>query len=290
MANISKTIGHDLSSVRTAIEGFLSQGLNQVVAEIRGPMFNLKKTERFNDAAAVLRWAEQLTHTRSLTLDGHLHPDQQRSLSDFELYAREGHRSGMDFHAVYVILPKEFTYVSTSDPKRGTAIDYLALWFNPNGVKKIPRMANEHLQDTNATLRTNLIRLAHTNPELRSHLLPLLKEGGGETKEAAVSNPELDRLVKVFQAHLQKTMDDYYGKEFPTLGIPQIKMEWGRRYIRIVKESAGSRSAFGFIDTETGALLKAASWKAPAPIPRGNIYDEKTWKGSHSPWGMAYLR
>lgn len=55
-----------------------------------------------------------------------------------------------------------------------------------------------------AALRSDLIRLAHTNPELRSHLLPLIKQGGCEKKEGgkgdfktfdSMSMPELEKAV-----------------------------------------------------------------------------------------------
>ncbi len=53
----------------------------------------------------------------------------------------------------------------------------------------------------------------------------------------------------------------------------------GRKYIRIVHEyvmpgqqaSGRGRSVHCFIDAETGDLLKAAGWKAPAKGARGNL-------------------
>lgn len=138
------------------------------------------------------------------------------------------------------------------------------------------------------SLRDRVIRLAHANPALRKPLLDVL---ASSVREAAVVDPELDRLIEAFRRQIQSTLDAHYAKSFPTLEVPQIKLEWGQKYVRIVRERGpNDRSAFGFIDTTNGDLLKAESWKKPARIPRGNLYDASTWKGSHDPYGMAYLR
>ncbi len=64
--------------------------------------------------------------------------------------------------------------------------------------------------------------------------------------------------------------DNGHGGKGPTLVL-----ENGKRYVRIVSESNGQRSAFGFVDTQTGDVLKASSWKAPAKnFARGNINDQ----------------
>ena len=60
-----------------------------------------------------------------------------------------------------------------------------------------------------------------------------------------------------------------------------ISMMVGRKYIRIVTEdSPGSRSAFCFIDKETGDVLKTASWKKPAKHARGNIFTDELGVGA----------
>lgn len=48
----------------------------------------------------------------------------------------------------------------------------------------------------------------------------------------------------------------------------------GKKYLRIVDENSGNKSAAGFIEKETGDIFKAASWKAPAKNKRGNIFSE----------------
>ena len=53
----------------------------------------------------------------------------------------------------------------------------------------------------------------------------------------------------------------------------------GKKYIRIVSSSMPDqmghthRSVFCFIEKETGNVLKASGWKAPAKHARGNIFE-----------------
>jgi hypothetical protein len=59
----------------------------------------------------------------------------------------------------------------------------------------------------------------------------------------------------------------------------EIELQPGRRYTRIVRKTRNAagmtleRSVYGFIDTRTGALLKAHGWKGPAKGARGNLAD-----------------
>ena len=54
-----------------------------------------------------------------------------------------------------------------------------------------------------------------------------------------------------------------------------IEFEPGSKYVKVVKvSSGGSRSVHSFVEKETGAIWKAASWKAPAKnFVRGNVFD-----------------
>ncbi len=75
----------------------------------------------------------------------------------------------------------------------------------------------------------------------------------------------------------QATVDADYNQRYSENGnSPKLSFEFGRRYVRIVSEQRGSRSAFGFIDTVNGSVLKSDSWKSPAKnFARGNINDER---------------
>jgi len=58
-----------------------------------------------------------------------------------------------------------------------------------------------------------------------------------------------------------------------------IEFEPGSKYVKVVKiSSGGSRSVHSFVEKETGAIWKAASWKAPAKnFARGNVFDSGTY-------------
>ncbi len=72
-------------------------------------------------------------------------------------------------------------------------------------------------------------------------------------------------------------------------------MEPGKRYIKIVRRTGfgeeinPSGSAYAFLDSTTGDILMAASWKAPAKHARGNLFDGNPLK-CVGPHGIAYLR
>jgi hypothetical protein len=64
-------------------------------------------------------------------------------------------------------------------------------------------------------LRSKLVRLAHSKPELREHLLPLLKGAGDENTVAMT--PKYALPIKVAATLLVKTMT-----ERPTLLVAQV--------------------------------------------------------------------
>lgn len=64
------------------------------------------------------------------------------------------------------------------------------------------------------------------------------------------------------------------------------KIEWGRKYARVVAERGG---VYCFVARENGDILKAANWKAPAKHARGNIYDADPLAGVGE-YGAVYLR
>ena len=70
--------------------------------------------------------------------------------------------------------------------------------------------------------------------------------------------------------------------------MPKLSGEGSARYIRIVSEQPGTRSAFGFVDKTNGDVLKAAGWKGPAKnFARGNVFDEHKGVGRVRWTGIA---
>ena len=52
---------------------------------------------------------------------------------------------------------------------------------------------------------------------------------------------------------------------------PYFTFEEGRKYLKVIYNSYGSRSVHAFVDKVSGDLYKAASWNAPAKGIRYNL-------------------
>lgn len=83
-----------------------------------------------------------------------------------------------------------------------------------------------------------------------------------------------------------------YAREYRKLPALELTAEIGPRYIRIVEtDGPHHRSAFCFVDRQSGAILKAAGWKGPAKGVRGSIFAEDFGIGKAvTPYGAAYAR
>lgn len=53
----------------------------------------------------------------------------------------------------------------------------------------------------------------------------------------------------------------------------EITFEPGNRWIRVVRSEGFSRSVHSFIESSTGDVYKAASWKTPAKGKRGSVFE-----------------
>ncbi len=102
--------------------------------------------------------------------------------------------------------------------------------------------------------------------------------------------------ITMFQNLLQERMDTYYAEQFQgRIGIPQISLMAGKRYVRVVESMVvgtvlTQKSVHCFIDTTNGDVLKAAGWKAPAKHARGNIFNEDVGMNGVGIYGANYLR
>ncbi len=73
----------------------------------------------------------------------------------------------------------------------------------------------------------------------------------------------------------QAMMERHYNRVGMPNQCPQVYIDGGRKYIKVAKRGYGSNSVWCFIRAEDGAILKAASWKAPAKnFARGSIFDQ----------------
>ena len=99
-----------------------------------------------------------------------------------------------------------------------------------------------------------------------------------------------------FEIWLEKVNNErqeYWDGKFSYKPYEPIKVEKGRKYIKLISES----SVWGFISMvdgenkgaplKKGDLLKPAGWKSPAKHSRGNIFDGTD---SWSYFGPTYLK
>lgn len=96
--------------------------------------------------------------------------------------------------------------------------------------------------------------------------------------------------LNAFKAALEALWLQYYTEQGLISQMPEFETSVGRKFIKIVpKRPGGHRTVWGFIETETGNIYKAAGWGTPAKHVRGNIYNENPVQGC-GPYGPDYLK
>lgn len=104
--------------------------------------------------------------------------------------------------------------------------------------------------------------------------------------ETTIRNKEaIDAWVKETSDFVQAEQ----RKSFNKLEPDSLDVMYGKKFARIVMvraHDATQRSCWGFIDIETGDVLKSAGWAKPAKHARGNIFTHKpheccNWTGPH---------
>lgn len=91
---------------------------------------------------------------------------------------------------------------------------------------------------------------------------------GVKSEITATEIKDFDAAMTAFVDHCQSLQ----SAPHPSLECPKIEVMKGRKYARLVCDDGSSRSAFCFVDLQTGDVLMAASWKAPAKHTRGSIF------------------
>lgn len=104
-----------------------------------------------------------------------------------------------------------------------------------------------------------------------------------------------DMLTKDSTGLVMQAFLNHLGENFTSeYGYTHFSCDIGRKFIRIWGERLGTdnRSAWAFIDRETGDVLKPATWRAPAKHARGNVYDgiEDTNAYGCGKYGPHYMR
>lgn len=99
----------------------------------------------------------------------------------------------------------------------------------------------------------------------------------------------IEAKISLFAVEAGQMITQFYATQFPELKAPELKVDWGRKYAKVVKvEANGGRSVFCFVDRTNGDILKAASWAAPAKHARGSVLGENILAGV-GPYGANYL-
>ena len=108
------------------------------------------------------------------------------------------------------------------------------------------------------------------------------------------SELEIEFAFEAFVEGIKERVAKHYAEDFPTLTPDVITVQPGRAYWKIVKgRGNGSQSVYGFVRKADGAILKAATWKAP--YPRGNNYVrgyvmEDDALAKTTPYGIVYAQ
>jgi hypothetical protein len=83
----------------------------------------------------------------------------------------------------------------------------------------------------------------------------------------ALLRERIDQLCEALLADYNRT-----GSNFGTSYAPEYKA--GQKYVRIVHGTGSQRSVHAFVEMATGALVKAAGWKAPAKRADGRLQSQ----------------
>jgi hypothetical protein len=99
-----------------------------------------------------------------------------------------------------------------------------------------------------------------------------------------VTTERLDQFI----ANLNEMYRQHYAENGYTFEAPPIFItQTGSKNIKIVERRDGGRRDSGgvycFIEKDTGNILKAASWKAPAKGARGSIWNDDCDVGVNKP-------
>jgi len=101
---------------------------------------------------------------------------------------------------------------------------------------------------------------------------------------------EFDKAVAGYVAGAQKIINENYATNYTILTPPTLVVIIGKRFVKISRKEEHGSSAFAFIDSTNGDILKPASWKAPAKHARGNVFDADFGLYRTTPYGPEYLK
>jgi|19_taG_2_1085344.scaffolds.fasta_scaffold15647_5 hypothetical protein len=106
---------------------------------------------------------------------------------------------------------------------------------------------------------------------------------------------EIDFGFEKYVEGVAELMAEHFAKlNMAIKYVQQIRVDEGRVYWKLVKYIPGNShntSVYGFVRKADGAILKAATWKAPAlNHARGFVTDSDYGLHNSGEYGVAYLR
>lgn len=101
-----------------------------------------------------------------------------------------------------------------------------------------------------------------------------------------MQNQSYKEALANFISLCREREEKHMKENFSNLSPKEFTVNSGRKFDKVVRD----RSVFAFINKETGAIVKPASWKSPEPKQRerGNIFSETPLAGT-SEYGVNYL-
>ncbi len=95
-------------------------------------------------------------------------------------------------------------------------------------------------------------------------------------------NPEILAQIEAFRVAIEAVNAEYYAELSEKIPgyFKGVSIEMGKKNARFVIDVGGQRSVLFFVELESGNILKAAGWKAPAKGVRGNVASSKPQAGS----------
>jgi len=111
-----------------------------------------------------------------------------------------------------------------------------------------------------------------------------------ETKPA--KDEQVANVLRYSEMLCEALLQDYKGRHNGGTSDYKFYIESGRKYHKLIMETNGnSRSVHAFVDKNSGAVYKSASWKAPAKGIRFNLLDDNSREEcfARCDWAGGYL-
>lgn len=129
---------------------------------------------------------------------------------------------------------------------------------------------------------------AHFTHTFFQQLMPTF----AEFKETKPAKDEQVANVLRYSEILCEALMQQFQSSHPNSDPYKFYIESGRKYHKLIMETNGnSRSVHAFVDKNSGAVYKSASWKAPAKGIRFNLLDDNSREEcfARCDWSGGYL-